>query len=334
MNQIIECITNVYKNLEPKEVEAYNIGPLLYTPATDTNLFDKLKEQSWGNHYSLALCLEDAIDDSAVDQGEKNIIENMRKLYENIEQLDFIPQIFIRVRYPHQITKLFKGLGRSAVLLRGFIIPKFSAYNGQSFIDEIMYINDASAHTIYFLPILEGSDLISHTTRFAALQATYEMLMKHKEYVINVRVGGNDLCNIFGVRRNVNETIYDIRSVSTILNDIVSVFFQDFVISGPVWEYFSGENESWKKGLLQEMRLDSLNGFTGKTVIHPNQIPVVLEGMKISQQDLVDAVQILTFESDLLQVSKSASGTRMNEMKTHINWAKKQIILANLYGVN
>ena len=32
--------------------------------------------------------------------------------------------------------------------------------------------------------------------------------------------------------------------IANILSDIVTYFFEDFVISGPVWEYFSGENES------------------------------------------------------------------------------------------
>lgn len=36
------------------------------------------------------------------------------------------------------------------------------------------------------------------------------------------------------------------------------------------------------------MELDLLNGFTGKTVIHPNQIPVVNEMLRVSQRDYAD----------------------------------------------
>ena len=79
--------------------------------------------------------------------------------------------------------------------------------------------------------------------------------------------------------------------------------------------------------------MDMLNGFMGKTIIHPNQIPVVANAMKANAHDVADAMRILNFENPLVGVSKSASGTRMNEMKTHTNWAKKQILLAKIYGV-
>lgn len=333
MNDIVELVTSIYKTLDKKQIEAYNVGPLLYTPATNTTVYDKLIHQSFGNKFSLALCLEDSIEDDAVELGEQTIVENFKKLYNDIEKFSYLPQLFIRVRNPYQISKLYKALGRSVILLRGFILPKFSTENGTTYIEEIKKINEISGHIIYMMPILEGAELTEPVTRLSSLTKLREMLLNCREYVLNVRVGGNDLCHIFGVRRNVDETIYDIRPVANVLNDIVSFFHKDFIISGPVWEYFTDSNRQWKKGLEAEMRLDSINGFTGKTVIHPNQIPVVVEGMKISRQDLIDAVQILTFEHKLLQVSKSASGTRMNEIKTHGNWARKQIILANLYGV-
>lgn len=36
----------------------------------------------------------------------------------------------------------------------------------------------------------------------------------------------------------------------------------DYVVSGPVWEYYSGYN--WENGLIQELKDDKLCGFTGK----------------------------------------------------------------------
>ena len=83
------------------------------------------------------------------------------------------------------------------------------------------------------------------------------------------------------------------------------------------------------------MRLDKLNGFVGKTVIHPNQIPVVNEVLKVSKKDYQDALSILGWnQTNILQVSKSVDGERMNEIKTHGNWALKMIILAEIYGLN
>lgn len=333
MNNLLKIANELYQKLEQKQIDAYKVGPLLYSPATNAKIFDKLLVQKWGTTFSLALCLEDAIDDDAVEQGEQTIVETFRKLYENIEKFSYISPIFIRVRYPEQISKLFRALGGTNILLRGFILPKFTANNGAAYISEIRKVNEASGHTIYMMPILESQDLIPIPTRHKLLQDTYDLLISCREYVLNVRVGGNDLCHSFGVRRNANETIYDIRPVANILSDVVTYFYKDFVISAPVWEYFADENDNWKTGLENELRMDTLNGFTGKTIIHPNQIPVVEEAMKANKHDLADAIQILSTQKDLLLVNKSTSGTRMNEIKTHTNWAKKQIILAKHYGV-
>ena len=152
---------------------------------------------------------------------------------------------------------------------------------------------------------------------------------------MNVRVGGNDFSNHFAVRRHYDETIYDILPIANILSDIITVFGREYVVSGPVWEFFSSDNNEWKHGLERETKLDKLNGFVGKTVIHPNQIPVVNEVLKVSKKDYQDALSILGWnQTNILQVSKSVGGERMNEVKTHGNWALKIITLAEIYGIN
>ena len=60
--------------------------------------------------------------------------------------------------------------------------------------------------------------------------------------ILNIRVGGNDLSHAFGLRRPANRTIYDLRPVADILIDIVAAFGTQYVVSGPVWEYYSGED--------------------------------------------------------------------------------------------
>ena len=99
----------------------------------------------------------------------------------------------------------------------------------------------------------------------------------------------------------------------------------DYVVSGPVWEYYSGYN--WENGLIQELKDDKLCGFTGKTVIHPNQISVVNKVYQVTRSDFNDAKAILNWDkkSDSL-VSGNLAGERMNEYKTHHNWAEKSLI--------
>ncbi|WP_312653140.1 HpcH/HpaI aldolase/citrate lyase family protein [Aminipila sp.] len=333
MDNQYSLIRNLISGVDSVIIEAHSVGALLYTPATNKFIYEKLLSGTLGNKFSLALCLEDSIDDSAVEIGEKNIIDLFSKLYSRYTSLPYLPQLFIRVRDPRQISKLYLALGETAHLLKGFILPKFSLLNAVSYITQIININQLSTTPIYMLPILEAVDIVPLSTRASLLQSIHELLLQNKPYVLNVRVGGNDLCHTFGVRRNANENIYNIRPVASILSDIVTTFCKDFVISGPVWEYFADENDNWKTGLEAEMRLDLLNGFIGKTVIHPNQIPIVNNCLRVNQHDLDDAMKILTFENPLLQVVKSSAGTRMNEIKTHTNWAKKQLLLAYIHGV-
>lgn len=56
-----------------------------------------------------------------------------------------------------------------------------------------------------------------------------------------------------------------------------------------------------------------VNGFIGKTVIHPKQISVVNEALKVSHKDYEDAKEILNWDENGLQVGKSFAGERMNE---------------------
>ena len=79
---------------------------------------------------------------------------------------------------------------------------------------------------------------------------------------------------------------------------------------------------------------DRLCGFVGKTVIHPKQIQLVNEAYKIPLKDYNDAKSILEWD-DLSPtlVSGSIVKERMNEYKTHYNWAMRTMLLAEAYGL-
>ena len=174
--------------------------------------------------------------------------------------------------------------------------------------------------------------MIPLETRHAALAEVRDQLAEVSDTILNIRVGGNDLSHAFGLRRTVRDTIYDVRPVAHLLTDLVTTFATQYVVSGPVWEYYSGEG--WEEGLRRELSLDLLNGFLGKTVIHPNQIPVVNDMLKVSAGDYRDARAIAGWDREGgLLVSSSADATRMNEYNTHFNWANNVLRLAQVYGV-
>lgn len=309
----------------------YNVGPLLYCPADNPGIAHSIITERFGSHFSLALCLEDTIKDDCVDEAENVMLRSLNAIYQAGLSADFyLPQIFIRVRNPLQIAALTERLQDAVSIVSGFIIPKFSPDLADSYIRAMTAANDASPKKLYMMPILESPVMISLQTRYQMLYSIKAALDDAEDMVLNVRVGGNDLSHYFGLRRSSRESIYGMRPVSHLLSDILTVFSADYVISGPVWEYYQGNG--WDTGLRAELREDRLSGFIGKTVIHPNQIALVNEAYKVSRSDLADAKAILNWDSASL-VHGSVNKERMNEYKTHSNWALRTILLSEAYGI-
>ena len=188
------------------------------------------------------------------------------------------------------------------------------------------------------------------------LMSIRAILNKYYDMVLQIRVGGTDFSSCFGVRRGVDYSIYDIMTVRECLSDILNVFTRnnEFVVSGPVWEYFRASKrmmfEELPKhtlddylmkrkplvnheidGLMREVVLDKANGFVGRTVIHPSHIKFVNGLQAVTREEYEDAKQILSSESDGVQKGQGAN--KMNEIKPHTNWANKVILRARAFGV-
>jgi len=315
--------------------ECYQVGALLYAPALNGTVAASVMAGKFQTPYSMALCLEDTVAEEAVPAAEGQLLKTLEEIQKGENRPGvYLPKIFIRVREPEQLKRLLKRLEPVEEVVTGFIFPKYSLNNANAYHRLMEEENRRRKRPYYMMPILESGDLIDYGSRRQALLELKKRLDEKKEYVLNVRVGGNDFCNQFAVRRHCNQTIYDIIPIAGLLGDILTVFGRDYVVSGPVLEFFSGSGNQWSDGLRRELELDRLNGFVGKTVIHPKQIPVVNESLQVSQGDYLDAKSILDWEDKGgLCVLKSAEGERMNEVKTHENWARKTLLLAELYGV-
>ena len=71
----------------------YMLGGLLYTPAINENIADKILDNSYEYLTSVALCLEDAIMESALEKAEDTLIKTLEK----VQGKEELPLIFIRV---------------------------------------------------------------------------------------------------------------------------------------------------------------------------------------------------------------------------------------------
>ncbi len=314
--------------IDENEFIPYKVGGLLYTPATNMTISDKIRHHSIDFLTSIVFCLEDSIGDAELPEAESNLKEILMSL----KDTDNLPLMFIRVRTPNHLEHLYEYLENNLENVTGFVLPKFDMSNIDDYFEVISYINRESGKTKYIMPIIESRMIAKSCNRLAELEKLKNRMDSMKKYILNVRVGGNDFLNIYGLRRNVNQNIYQIGIVRNILVDIASVFSNYYVVSGPVWEYYdNGGDDKWKTGLKKELELDRLNGFIGKTSIHPSQLPFIWDSLRPPKSDFEDAEIILRW-SDKGGVKGSSDGRRMNEVKTHRNWARITYILGTIYG--
>jgi citrate lyase beta subunit len=357
--------TNITKT-SPKELLEYSLGATLYMPSTRTDIADNVIEGKYPELCSMVLCLEDAIGDSEVEHAERMVIHHLQSIYESLQNgrlsTSDIPLIFLRVRSPEQISTISSELGEAIDCLTGFVFPKFSLANASSYLNHLIQAGKDKGVTLYGMPIFETPDLLEKETRYNHLSEIKKLLHQYKEYILNIRIGATDLCGYYGVRRNCDTTIYDISLVKDFMIDVINYFGRDYVISGPVWEYFEqsssrilkpelhqspfkesyGEEgfrfrsqllSEYNDGLIKETLLDLANGLNGKTVIHPDHIKIVESLNAVSKEDYLDALSISESVNGSVGVVKSKYSNKMNEIKPHYAWAQKVLKKSKIYGV-
>ncbi|MEK5318675.1 HpcH/HpaI aldolase/citrate lyase family protein [Paenibacillus sp. SEL3] len=366
-----------FHNRSPKSILAYAIGAALYMPATRSEVAEEIKNGKHEGLTTVILDLEDAIGDQQVGQAEQSLAQQLLQLLSYVRtgmmSEQQLPLLFVRVRSVEQLERLLNGLGESLSLLTGFVLPKFSSDNGRAYFALIAEYN-RSMHTgagnennmpvLYGLPILESSKIIYRETRWKELLSIKEILDEYQEYVLNVRIGATDFSSLYGLRRSPDITIYEIAVIRDCIADIINLFGRvgsNYVISGPVWEYFSHRERVFKPqlrvspfedalgkpgrhlrmdfisdavdGLIREVMMDKENGIIGKTIIHPSHIKPVQAMYAVTHEEYMDALEIVERNDGSLGVFKSTYANKMNEIKPHLNWAHRIINRSKVYGV-
>ncbi|KOS71569.1 citrate lyase subunit beta [Lysinibacillus contaminans] len=367
---LAETETIFYKKPQPftkwdaPDILAYALGATLYMPASMPNIIEMVQSHKYKELTSFVIDLEDAVGDAELVTCEAKLVEDISKLftlYENKQiELQNLPLIFIRVRSVEQFAFLTNTLGKRQEVLTGYVFPKFTATQGATYYELLEQTIQQHQLTLYGMPILESRDILYKESRMTALFAIKEVLNKYRSRVLNVRIGATDFCGIYGIRRRVDSTIYDIAVIRDCIADIINVLGREedgFVISGPVWEYFNNQRvlkpalratpfsekgalnarkallDDCLDGLMREVLMDRQNGILGKTIIHPSHIRVVHALYVVSYEEYLDAVSIIENNDGQKGVVKSHYANKMNEMKPHTRWAQQILHQAHLYGV-
>ena len=336
----------------------YCLGATLYMPGTKD-----IKEKVVNHQLavtSLVMCCEDAIKEEDLSLAEQNILDHMDYFADLIEAgkltHDDIPLIFVRVRNPEQFEKFASRMTtRQASVLTGFNFPKFNSKNALKVLQTLVGVNDRLGVVLYGMPILEGPEVAFEELRNQELLLLRNILEPYKKLILNIRMGGTDMSSLFGVRRGINSTVYDILPVRDALSDVLNFFnrYNDYCVSAAVWEYFRAYrdddiDEVIKRnfhnalikgqdivnpaidGLLKEVLIDRANGFVGKTIIHPTHAKFVNAMFTVVEEEYNDAMQILRTSGGVV---KSEGGGKMNEIGPHRRWAEKIARRADVYGV-
>ena len=112
----------------------YSVGALLYSPALNRKIITSILSGQFGNNYSIALCLEDTIADSAVGHALNQMEKTFATLHSAfITQNVVLPKIFVRVRNPEQIKEVFHRISPYVDIFTGFIFPKYSVTNADRY---------------------------------------------------------------------------------------------------------------------------------------------------------------------------------------------------------
>ncbi len=324
------------------------LGAMLYYPAIKTGLIKFIRSNSQAK--SIVFCLEDAIGDNQVEQAHNNLLNQLKKLKElhTSAQIASLPLMFIRVRSPQHLHELINDYSEILDLLTGFVFPKFDTKVAESYFTVFNHIKKHCATPLYACPILESDEIIEREKRLKSLSVLKDLFDNNQESILNIRLGSTDLLGLFRMRRNVDHTIYDISIMKDCIGDIVNFFCRketSYVVSGGVWEFFPDKKTRKKtsalelldhpsqRKLIEEVRLDKINGLWGKTAIHPSQLVPIQANYIVSYEDYQDALDVISDQGSVNGASSSQFANKMNEYKPHQYWADKILKRARIFGV-
>ena len=108
--------------------------------------------------------------------------------------------------------------------MTGFVFPKFSSSNSSHYLDELSGANEVLETKLFGMPILEGTSIAFIESRVDELLRLKKEISAFDDLILNLRIGGTDFSSIFGVRRGINTSIYDILPVRDCISDILNFF--------------------------------------------------------------------------------------------------------------
>jgi citrate lyase beta subunit len=281
-------------------------------PATRPDLLSIVTGYRYSTLKSIVVCLEDAVSEMDVADG----LENLKRLLVDIQSVggrpDDGPLVFVRPRNADMAAELNDW--PLITLIDGFIVPKL---NSDSIMSWSLAVNRPE---LLLMPTLETPDVFVPDAMVALRDA---LDSEFSDKIIALRIGGNDLMGCLGLRRSKTMSIYNspMGYVIPMLAGIMGA--GGYALTAPVFERMDSPEL-----LKRELEMDIAHGLVGKTAIHPSQIPLIHDALKVENEDVESATKILA--KDAQAVFKH--GGAMCEPATHLKWARNTLDRARFYG--
>lgn len=291
-------------------VEKKMLGASLYVPATHKDLQKIALGELLGEVRSLIFCTEDAVADSELHFALVNLAHALQKISNNPGK-----EIFVRVRNPDVLRHVLEMRGSEK--LSGFVLPKISRQNFNSYFRQVRMTN----HLL--MPTLETADVFDEIEmkQFRQCMETPDV----RERILALRIGGNDLLALLGIRRPRTMTIYQ-TPLGHVISRLATTFLPyGFGLTAPVFEHL--DNPAL---LAQEIQEDLAHGLVGKTAIHPSQVNLIDQHYRVQHSDLEMARRLISPTCPTIFRMHDS----MCEVATHRAWANGVIEQARHFGTH
>lgn len=293
-------------------ISPYALGATLYMPATRADLFDIVMNEKVAGLRSLVICLEDSVSENDVEFGIDNLCNLMKQIKHCGGRKD-TPLTFIRPRN----AMMAKRLNDIEVIHQadGFVAPKLTLSNIESWKESV------DGGGLLLMPTLETKEVFDPIA-MADLRDALDETIKHR--VLALRIGGNDLMGCLGLRRVQGHTLYK-TPMGYVISMLAGIMGSaGYALTAPVFERLDDLHI-----LAEELEMDLMQGLVGKTAIHPSQINIIHDALRVSIEDLNSARMIMA--EGALAVFKHSNA--MCEPATHLQWARSIVERAQWHGV-
>ena len=288
--------------------DVVSLGASLYVPTTHPDLIKIARGDKLAGIRSIIFCTEDSVSNRDLPIALRNLAHALHELHYNEGRYRFI-----RVRSVQVLDMVLQMPGVQHI--DGFVLPKISHLNFNEYMERL----NKTEHVL--MPTLETREAFSERDMVQLLSLFEQTGVRERIYCL--RIGGNDLLSLIGMRRPRGKTIYQ-TPIGSIISRLVTTFKpHGFNLAAPVFEYLDDPHT-----LSCEVGEDLNHGLIGKSAIHPNQVPQIEKHYQVEAVDMEAAQLILSEESAAIFRFQNA----MCEPSTHRNWANNVLEYARHHG--